>query len=88
MDVLRVLIFYTATLSSWTNAQSISQCNSSVDSIRLYNRITDVEGEGAVQVCHNGTWYAVCDYSWGCADANVVCRELGYSAGASKQSCY
>ena len=51
--------------------------------IRLYNTITTVEGEGAVQICYDDTWYAVCDYAWSCSDANVACRELGYPAGAS-----
>ena len=83
MDILRLLIFCAVSVSSWTDAQSLDECDSSFDTIRLYNTVTDVEGEGAVQMCYNGTWYVVCDYNWGCAEANVVCRELGYN-GASE----
>ena len=52
-------------------------------SLRLYNAVTTVEGEGAVQICYDSTWYAVCNYHWHCANANVACRELGYTNGAS-----
>ena len=62
--------------------------NCTEGSIRLYNTITSVEGEGAVQICYNDTWYAVCDYAWSCGDANVACRELGYTAGASQYSSH
>ena len=53
-------------------------------SIRLYNTGTGIDGEGAVHVCDDGMWYASCIYSWDCADAEVACRELGYTAGAGQ----
>ena len=85
-----MLCFVTVTpmlnVSAWINPiytffPDSSTC-STTGSLRLYNTVTGVEGEGAVQICYNDTWYGVCDYSWDCADANVACRQLGYTHGA------
>lgn len=49
--------------------------------IPVYTILIDL---GNIEILHNGQWGAVCDDEWDAAEADVVCRQLGYEEGVGK----
>ena len=47
------------------------------DTVRLSG--STVKYAGRVEICIETRWTSLCDQSWDFKDAQVVCRELGYS---------
>lgn len=67
---------HTLYVSSYINAIFIESCT--IDgAVKLQDGINP--GEGRVTMCIGGAWGTVCDDFWDTFDAEVVCRQLGYS---------
>ena len=64
---------------------TVSSCAD--DEIRLFS--VENPRDGRVQVCVDGSWVQVCIDGWMEGEAQVACRQLGYSArGVFERNIY
>ncbi len=52
--------------------------------------VGDLASAGHVDIYHNGHWGSVCDGGWDLDEAQVVCRQMGFSEAIefmSERSC-
>ena len=54
-------------------------------SVRLANGWS--EFQGGVEIFYNGSWFGVCDYSFGMEEGDVVCRQLGFDSAVGTRCC-
>ena len=40
-----------------------------------------------MEICHNNIWGTVCDEFWSTLDAEVACRQLGFSSAGQWEPC-
>lgn len=73
LNVSQVLFSITVVLHhSFSN---LGLCNDT--DLRLVGGVN--EREGRIEICFNETWGTVCSNGWTSSDANVACRQLGFS---------
>ena len=72
-----ISLFLVCILGYWLSLCHFSLAACNYGDVRLANGPTTYSGR--VEVCVRETWSTVCDNGWSATDANVLCRQLGFS---------
>ena len=51
--------------------------------LRLVGGVSDTMKEGRLEIYLRGEWGTVCDIGFGLREANVACRQLGFSSSST-----
>lgn len=76
---------YDCSHRGWGNNDCIHSQDASVQCFYGSSNVRLMDGganDGRIEVDYNGTWGTVCDDAWDINDANVVCRQLGFSSAS------
>ncbi|XP_056117916.1 galectin-3-binding protein A-like [Rhinichthys klamathensis goyatoka] len=83
MYLLLPLLFLHVSAQRWMPFDHRAKQPTQEGNIRL---VGDLPSSGRVEIYHDGQWGTVCDDGWDVAEAQVVCRQMGFPGAISVTS--